>query len=157
MRPSHRAPCGSGQGRRVTGMWSPPVPDPLSPEVREVLAEAVDRFMADHFPPPPGPAITDRPLTSWVKLLPPRDEPRLAEVRLSQQAYDLLRLACPTADDRPVSGFDTMWGIPVVRCESFPAGWWELRDQHGQVMRSGFLSTPDALVGIVASSPRLLR
>jgi hypothetical protein len=131
-------------------------PELLGPEVREALAEAVDRFMADHFPPPPGPLpAIDRPLASWVKLLPPRDEPRLAEVRLSQQAYDLLRLACPTVNDRPVSAFDTIFGIPVILSESFPPGWWEMRDQHGQVMRWGFLETPEALIGLVASSPRL--
>lgn len=94
---------------------------------------------------------------SWVKLLPPPDESRLAEVRLSQEAYDLLRLACPTVDDRPLSGFDTMWGIPVIRSEYLLPGWWELRDQHGQIMRCGFLATPAALIGIVASAPRLLR
>lgn len=138
----------------MTGRWSVPVPDPLSPEVREALTEAVERFVSDHLPPPP---LTPQPtfrkiLADWVKLLPPPYESRLTQVRLSQQAYDLLRLACPTVDDRPLSAFDRMFGIPVIRDESFPAGWWELRDQHGQVMRWGFLETPDALIGLVASS-----
>lgn len=121
----------------------------------EAVAEAVDRFMVDFIaelpPPQPLPAI-DRPLASWVKLLPPRDEPRLTEVRLSQQAYDLLRMACPTATDRPISAFDTVFGIPVVRDDLLPPYWWQLRDQHGQVMRAGIMETPDALVDITWSA-----
>jgi hypothetical protein len=128
---------------------------PPNPAVRESVRQAVDRYLADVPPPPPTPQITiSSILADWAKILPPTGRPILTEVRLSQQAYDLLRLAIPTSDDRPVSSFDTMMGIPIIRSDLLPPGWWEMRDQHGAIMKAGILSTPESLISRVSASLR---